>query len=47
METFRVWFRDGSMVMLDAESKDDARRIVTEGIESGQYAGSIKRIEQL
>ncbi len=47
MHSYRVWFTDGSGVLIDAINKGDARHIVQQGIKTGKYQGKIARVEQL
>jgi hypothetical protein len=47
MHSFRVWFTDGSGVLIDAISEAHCRRIVQQGIKTGQYYGKIAKVEKL
>ena len=42
MNTYRVWFRDESAVLVDAESSTEARAIVQGWIKAGKCVGKIK-----
>jgi hypothetical protein len=42
MNCYRVWFKDGSAVLIDAKDELDARVLA-----DNQYSGSVKRVENL
>ena len=47
MHTYRVWFTDGSAVVIDATDKTHCQRIIKEGVRTGKYHGKIASIETL
>jgi len=47
MHTYRVWFTDGTAVLIDAESKEDAKRIITKRLERLELSGKVRKYEQL
>lgn len=47
MQCYRVWFRDGSAVLIDAETLMEARRIARAKVKAGEWAGAIERVECL
>lgn len=46
MHTFQVWFRDGSAIMLDADSREQAEELVREKKRAGLIHGAVRKIEQ-
>ena len=47
MHTYRVWFKDGSAVVIDARDEETAKQIIERGIEDGSYYGVLASLEQL
>lgn len=48
MHTYRVWYGDGSAVLINAHTADDARQLALEQATADGYEGlSVAQVEQL
>ena len=44
---YRVWFRDGSAVLIDAPKPEAALHEAEQGVKDGRFHGKVARIESL
>jgi hypothetical protein len=47
MHTYRVWFTDGTAILIDAKDKAEAKAIVKKRLARLELSGKVRKYEQL
>ena len=47
MKTYRIWFTDGTAILINAANKEDAKQIITKRLERLELSGKVRKYEEL